>query len=217
MSDHVTEWLGAYADDELHGAQRRRVEAHLAGCAACQAELEALRRLSGLLQEPAADASLLPPDRFSANLLLRLPRRDANSQPGRLPHRHPGRLRLAWSLAPLVLLAAWAFVEITLGISALFSAAANLGWLDGNLAWLEGRQVQMGWLTAAMTVWDGPAGQPLWALLSSLSDIQVSLIQQAARLAPLAVLALLYLGWLVAWFLAGQPAQNGTTENQSLS
>jgi anti-sigma factor RsiW len=37
---HLAEALSAYLDDELGPAARRDAESHLAGCAACQAELE---------------------------------------------------------------------------------------------------------------------------------------------------------------------------------
>ena len=64
MSNHVTEWLNAYLDAELHGSQLQHVEAHLAECQACQSELESLERLSGLLQEsPARHLSASTPDR----------------------------------------------------------------------------------------------------------------------------------------------------------
>ena len=41
--------LSAYHDGELPSEQRERVERHLAGCAACAADLEQYRRLSTLL------------------------------------------------------------------------------------------------------------------------------------------------------------------------
>jgi anti-sigma factor RsiW len=50
MSNHVTEWLNAYLDGELHGSRLYHVEEHLAACEFCQAELESLDHLSALLQ-----------------------------------------------------------------------------------------------------------------------------------------------------------------------
>ena len=50
MSEHVTEWLNAYLDGELHGARLRQVENHLAECAECRAELDECAELSALLQ-----------------------------------------------------------------------------------------------------------------------------------------------------------------------
>jgi hypothetical protein len=43
MSNHVTEWLNAYLDDELKNGRLHQVEKHLAECTECQAELESLQ------------------------------------------------------------------------------------------------------------------------------------------------------------------------------
>jgi anti-sigma factor RsiW len=45
MSDHVTDHLSAYLDDDLDAPARAAVERHLGSCAACARELQALRRL----------------------------------------------------------------------------------------------------------------------------------------------------------------------------
>ena len=80
MSKHVTEWLNAYLDGELNGSQLQQVEAHLAECEACQAELESLERLSSLLHEVPAP-EFTSPERFAAQVNLRLPhRRTVNSR-----------------------------------------------------------------------------------------------------------------------------------------
>ena len=75
MNQHVTPWLGAYHDGELKGLRLRQVEAHLAQCAACRVDLEKLQALGALLQESPAATGLMPPDRFVAQVGLRLPRR----------------------------------------------------------------------------------------------------------------------------------------------
>ena len=54
MSKHMTEWLNAYLDGELHRDRLHQVEEHLAECETCRAELEALQNLSGLLHEVPA-------------------------------------------------------------------------------------------------------------------------------------------------------------------
>jgi hypothetical protein len=43
--DQWTDRLSDYLDGELHGAERAALEAHLAGCAACTATLDELRRV----------------------------------------------------------------------------------------------------------------------------------------------------------------------------
>ena len=66
MSNHVTEWLSAYLDGELKGRQLQQVEEHLAECEACQAELDSLQGLSGLLHE-------VPVRRVHSQRTFRLP------------------------------------------------------------------------------------------------------------------------------------------------
>ena len=53
--DETRETLSAYLDEALAPDERRRVDAHLEGCAECRRELEALRGTVALLQrvEPA--------------------------------------------------------------------------------------------------------------------------------------------------------------------
>jgi anti-sigma factor RsiW len=45
MTEHVTDHLSAYLDDDLGAPERQAVEAHLRRCADCARELEAVRRL----------------------------------------------------------------------------------------------------------------------------------------------------------------------------
>ena len=66
MSKHVSEWLNAYYDGELHGHKLRLVEEHLAECEACQAELESLHGLSDLLHEVQAPLELPDGDACAA-------------------------------------------------------------------------------------------------------------------------------------------------------
>ena len=48
---HINHLLDEYYDGELSPARRRQVEAHLAQCPDCRAELEQMRQLSALLNE----------------------------------------------------------------------------------------------------------------------------------------------------------------------
>jgi hypothetical protein len=45
MSEHVSDHLSAYLDDELEPQARAHVDAHLRGCDACHSELDAFRRI----------------------------------------------------------------------------------------------------------------------------------------------------------------------------
>ena len=45
MSEHLNELLSAYVDDDVTALERMRVEAHVAACEQCRADLEGLRRV----------------------------------------------------------------------------------------------------------------------------------------------------------------------------
>jgi anti-sigma factor RsiW len=113
MTEHVTAWLGAYHDGELQGRRWRQVEAHLAHCATCRAGLERLRALAALLQESPAAGDLMPPERFVAQVGLRLPRRPER------PAWQRG-LEIGWQVVPL----------------GLFGACSSwLGWCWSHCEW----------------------------------------------------------------------------------
>jgi hypothetical protein len=64
--EHLDDVLSAYLDDELTVAERVEVEAHLAACAECRADLEAEREIRLLLRElPSVD----PPFGFYERIL----------------------------------------------------------------------------------------------------------------------------------------------------
>ncbi|MBE9507324.1 MAG: zf-HC2 domain-containing protein, partial [Chloroflexi bacterium] len=120
MNQHVASWLGAYHDGELAGLRLRQVEAHLAQCETCRTELEGLRALAALLQESPAATGLVPPDRFVAQVGLRLPRRP--TQPA-----WQRALETGWRLVPLGLFGAWAFVQAVFAVAGVVMLALRLG------------------------------------------------------------------------------------------
>ncbi len=205
MSDHITEWLGAYHDGELHGARLRQVEAHLAECATCQAGLEEIRDLSTLLQDTAADGDFLSAERFVANLTLSLPRQSAEPQPREA-------LKIGWWLIPVALLGVWLFINITLSLSSLATFAADTGLLNGNLAWLQDNHLQMEWFAAVMNLYGNQLGALERETLSALNDTNLVMTQLAERLIPQAILAAAYLGWLLTWWLR-RPANPGESSH----
>src|SRR5260370_39846087 len=95
MLSHTTtrDWLIPYADGRLAAAERRRIDGHVAGCAACAAELRQVRELNLLLVTlPAA-----PPVVFStfwSNLQAVLPQRRVVRIPS-----FPAYRRLGFALA----------------------------------------------------------------------------------------------------------------------
>lgn len=122
MTGHVDAWLTAYYDGELGGRRLREVEAHLAECEACRAQLDELAGLSALLMDAPQPADLTPPDRFVAQVQLQLPR-----QPVEAGCR-PRAVELGWNLAPLGLFAVWAFIQAVAIVSEVVEVALEQGW-----------------------------------------------------------------------------------------
>jgi len=200
MTEHVTTWLGAYHDGELRGLRLRQVETHLAHCATCRAELERLRALATLLQESPAAENLTPPERFVAQVGLRLPR----------PPQRPvwqRALEIGWQLAPLGLLGAWVFVQVVLFVSGVVLGALQLG-LDGDVA---------AWLLPASQ--QGPSLSEIFSLSgASLGDVGRIVLQLLSireplgwgitlNLVSLLVIGLLYWSWLASWWARRQHRQ----------
>ena len=118
MSEHVIDRLGAYHDGELRGVWLRQVETHLHECAACRAELEALEGLAAMLQENPAMPARTAPERFVAQVRLRLPPVS--------PLAEARALKAGWLLLPLGLAAMWAFLQAVLVVSGLVLLALPL-------------------------------------------------------------------------------------------
>src|SRR5574341_704431 len=119
MSEHVTAWIAAYHDGELSGARLAQVVSHLHECAACRAELDSLEGLSALLQESPAMPERTSPERFVAQVRLRLP-----------PHASPSpwmqTLKAGWLALPLAMVGVWAFLQAVLVVSSLALMALPL-------------------------------------------------------------------------------------------
>jgi len=197
MSEHIIQWLGAYLDGELNGLRLRQVEQHLSECPTCLAELEGMQGLSALLHETAPAGEFLPTERFVANLSLNLPR-----QPERVQPRKP--LEIGWWLIPAGLLGTWVFIQITYSLSNLALVATDAGLLGSNLSWLQGNPPQMSWFATFMDLFGNQVGVTGQVALSVLNEAQLFVRQLTGSLFPQAVLAVLYLGWLGAWWLRHQ-------------
>jgi anti-sigma factor RsiW len=194
-------WLDAFHDGELRGRRLAQVHAHLAECDACRAELDELQALTGLLQSaPPADL-LATPDRFVAQVGLRLPRRP--EQPA-----WQRALERGWQMVPLGLLGTWAVAQ------AVFVVAAVALW-----AWRAGlgESVTAGWLPT----WQSGAGL---AETFNLSGASLSEVGALARqlfssggllgwgfvlyLVILFVIGVLYWSWLASWWAYRQHRQS---------
>jgi hypothetical protein len=208
MTEHVTTWLGAYYDGELKGLRLQQVEAHLAHCAACRADLESLRALATLLQESPAAENLTPPERFVAQVGLRLPRRPER------PAWQRG-LEIGWRLVPVGLFGAWTFVQAVFVVAGLALVALQMG-LGGDVAaglWhpelVEGPPALQ----------QGPSLSEIFNLSgASLKDVGQLMLQSLSHGGPLGwgftlnlvltgVIGLLYWSWLASWWARRQHSQ----------
>jgi anti-sigma factor RsiW len=196
MNQHVTNWLEAYHDGELRGLRLRQVEAHLAECAVCRAELECLQSLSTLLQESPAAERLTSPDRFVAQVGLRLARRPEQS----VRHRV---LETGWRLVPAGLLGAWAFVQAVFTVAGGVFAALSLG---GGAVTSALPAWSGSWLTQALA-WTGVhlsgAERIVLQLLSTLGWLM------ALNVVLLIGIGLLYWSWLASWWVRRRRHQTG--------
>lgn len=187
---HVTEWLGAYYDGELHGSRLAQVEAHLAECEQCQMALEQLAGLSRLLAEIPAAPRLTSPERLASQVKLRLAPRPVQPTWQR-------RLELGWRLIPAGLAGAWLFAQAVFIVSGLIVLALALG-VDGNLQALmepartTAPSMLRGWLTAYGINLSGVAQQTLDAIYQ-LAGWGAT---QALRWGMLVVITLLFWSWL---------------------
>lgn len=198
MTEHVTAWLGAYHDGELRGRRTQQVEAHLAGCAACQAELEKLRGLSALLAESPSASELTPSERYVAQVGLRLPRRPERSAWQR-------GLEMSWQLAPLGLLGAWAVVQAVFAVAGWVLIALQMGLGGDAIAWLLPVSPQGPWLAEVFSLSDSG--------LNDVGQIGLHLVRDGGplgwgvtlNLALLIVIGLLYWSWLASWWARQTP------------
>lgn len=201
-NEHVIAWLGAYHDGELHGRRLRQIETHLAHCEMCSAELKELRALTALLQESPAPERLTRPDRFVAQVGLRLPRRPTQPTWKRA-------LETGWRLVPVGLFGAWAFVEAALWVSSVLLGALRLG---------IGSDLVAGLLPASQGSWWTETLSLSSANLSDLGQIALQLWNNGGplgwgitlNLVASMVIGLLYLSWLASWWARSQH-KNGET------
>jgi putative zinc finger protein len=197
MSNHVTEWLNAYFDGELTGSRLHQVEDHLAECEACQAELESLYSLSGLLQEVSAPG-FSSPERLAAQVSLRLPH-----QPVVISRKQI--IEFSWWTIPVGLLASWIFISTAFVIGDILSAASNLGLLSGISGWLGFGLSNDVYLSTTIGQLGLLSGNGLnWAEATE-TFTRMSLPQIIMQVS----IALLYLSWIAIWWTRHQRQQPG--------
>ncbi len=120
MNPHVNEWLAAYHDGELPAYRRHQVEKHIQDCLTCRAELESFVELSSLLKTDPVPLQT-PPQRFAAQVQLRLPRAASSrtlQRDGQLPR---------WVIGiPFVLIIVWAFLAAAIKVTTFVLTADQL-------------------------------------------------------------------------------------------
>ena len=188
MSDHVTEWLNAYFDGELHGNRLHQVEEHLAECVACQLELDSLQNVSQWLQE-VPTPEFLSPERFSTQVNLLLPKRPAAATGSKL-------FEFGWWMIPVGLLAAWAFISTAVLVGNMISAANSFGLLDSTTASWVSTSANTAYWTSTLGQFGGLQGNNLQWFELTESYSRNLLPQFLWQLA----IAVLYLIWIAVWW-----------------
>ena len=188
MSNHVTEWLNAYLDGELKGNRLQQVEEHLAECTACQAELDSLQSLSGLLQ--AVPAPEFPsPERFATQVNLLLPQKRTTTPNSRL-------FEVGWWMIPVGLLAVWVFISTAVLLGDAMSVAKNFGLLDSTTASFISAQSDTAEVMSTLGQFGMLQGNSLqWA--ETTENFTRGLFPQIVL--QVAVV-LLYLAWFAIWW-----------------
>ena len=188
MSNHIAEWLNAYLDGELHGARLQHVEAHLEECPDCQAELESLERVSGLLHEVHLP-EFTSPERFAAQVNLRLPQK-----PVTIPKKNI--LEIGWWMIPVGLLGIWIFIGTLFLVNDIVAAANNLGLFPGIADWLVFDSSNRAYWSATLGQLGILSGNSLdWAAFTE-AFTRTSLLQATLEVS----IALLYISWIAIWW-----------------
>jgi hypothetical protein len=196
MSNHIAEWLNAYLDGELKGRRLHQVEEHLAGCEACQTELESLQGLSALLREVPA-AEFTPPERFASQVNLLLPQKRETTTRRKI-------LEVGWWMVPVGLLTVWIFISTTILVSDMVSVANNFGLLD-NANVLASDTSNNAYWTSTLGQFGLLEGNSLqWA--ETTENISRNLILQIVWQVSI---ALLYLTWIAIWWARRTRQGNG--------
>lgn len=192
MSDHVTEYLNAYFDGELTGKRLFQVEEHLTGCETCQAELDTLEKLSGLLQAVPAP-EFTPAERVAAQVSLRIPHKQVVISRKQV-------FDFGWWMIPVTLAAAWVFLSTAVVLSDALSAVSNFGVLSGVSEWLGPGSSSNVYLSTTIGQMGLLNGNSLnWAEATE-TFARTSLPQIILQ----ASIALLYLSWLAIWWTRHQ-------------
>jgi hypothetical protein len=197
MSKHVTEWLNVYLDGELHGSRLHQVEAHLAECQSCQAELTSLERVSSLLQE-VPSPEFISSEKFAAQVNLRLSRQQGTTSEKKI-------FEVGWWMIPVGLLASWIFINTSFLVNDILSAANNLGLLTNVSGWLIFGSSNEAYWSSTLGQFGVLSGNALEFVASTEIFTRTSLPQIILQVS----IALLYLSWIAIWWARHTRREHG--------
>jgi hypothetical protein len=188
--------LSAYLDNELDVRKRRQVEAHLAQCANCRAELARLRRLSDLLRDSKPLPRAISEDRFAAQVILQL-------KPQLSPPAWKRALPMLWYFIPAIALGGWIFIHTALFISNLVIMLLHSGTLPLEIAdeWLN--------IFTLLTTRPSVLSYLPPAISQALNYLILQLQTLFLVLVPQFLLVLLYWSWLAGWQIFTRSHQQG--------
>ena len=207
MKEHATHWLGAYLDGELRGLRVRLVESHLKECAVCQSELDALARLRTLLLESPAMEAATPPERFVAQVALRLPHRQEQPPAQRA-------LELSWRMMPVGLLFILAFVQTAFTIAGVLQVALSMG-LGGDVGALLFPGAGAGLsVPDVFSLSQGSLAGAIGAMVELVRTGGTLAWLPVLYLSLLVVIGLLYWSWLATWWARRRHQQLTASNNR---
>ena len=197
MSKHVSEWLNLYHDGELRGSRLHQVEAHLAECEVCQAELESFENLSAALHEVPA-SKLASTERFVSQVNLRMPHKQAMISKKQI-------FEVGWWMIPVGILASWIFFNVAFILGDVLSVAGSLGLLSGMSDWLASGPSNDVYVSTTIGQLGVLSGNGLnWAETME-TFTRMSLPQITLQVS----IALLYLGWIAVWWARRTHQEHG--------
>ncbi len=198
MSEHVCKRLEAYLDGQLSGQQCRTVEAHLSSCETCRQGLEVLRSLSTLLSDTKPEAENVSADRFTAQVMLQLPRREP------IGSQDSASNGMTWWLVPVILLFIWLFTQTVMLITGLVSSADQFGFLGELSRYLVNGLHHGSWVVFVFGVVNQNINAPGAAVLDVFSEAERIIRMLGLQMLWQSILLLLFWSWMVVWHVHRQ-------------
>jgi hypothetical protein len=156
-----------------------------------------------LLQKSPTAKDLTPPERFVAQVGLRLPRRPVQPTWKRA-------LEIGWRLTPVGLLGTYAFVQAVIAVTWVVLVALQLGLAGDTAAWLLPASQQEPWPIEVLNLSGANLGDIGWMILELWRDVELVGWGVALNLVALGVIGLLYWSWLASWWVRRQRHNGGS-------